>query len=73
MAGELSMHCDLVFWILKCTLPEDTIDVDHCHPFTNRSFQPRPKVVAKKHKLVSITRPNSKTYPTQKNKHRTTF
>ena len=28
MACELSMQHDLVFGILKCTLPEDTIDVD---------------------------------------------
>ena len=30
----------------------------HCHPFTNRSFQPRPKVAAKKHSLGLLTRPN---------------
>ena len=28
MACKLSMQCDLIFGILKCTLPEDTIDVD---------------------------------------------
>ena len=28
MACELSIQCDLDFGILKCTLSEDTIDVD---------------------------------------------
>ena len=28
MAYELLMQCELIFEILKCTLPEDTIDVD---------------------------------------------
>ena len=107
MACEMSTECDLIFGILKCTLPEDTIDMDlkvhtlwgiptyrkdrskqiikfspwrtkvqpipslkmkmaefmKCRwiiatPFANRSFQTRPKVVAKKHNLVPVTRPN---------------
>ena len=28
MACELSANCDLIFGILSCNLPEDTIDVD---------------------------------------------
>ena len=28
MACKLSTQCDLILWILKCALPEDTIDVD---------------------------------------------
>ena len=27
-ACKLSTQCDLIFGILRCTLPEDTIDVD---------------------------------------------
>ena len=110
MTCELLTQCDLIFGLLKCALPEDTIDVDlkictlkgihtfwkdykshitKCSPwgtevqhypslkkkmvefmryrwtiampFAHRSFQPRPKVVAKKCKLVPITRPNRAT------------
>ena len=28
MACKLSMQCDLIFGIIKCTIPEDTVDVD---------------------------------------------
>ena len=28
MACKLLMQCDLIFGILSCTLPQDTIDVD---------------------------------------------
>ena len=107
MACKLSSQCDLIFGILNCTLPEDTIDVDlkvhtlwkiHTYkkdrgtqvikcspwgaevktisslqkkmadsmrhrqiittPFANRSFQPRPEVVAGKCNQVTLTMPN---------------
>ena len=107
MACDLLTQCDLIFGILKCALPEDTIDVDlkvctlwgiHTYrkdsstqiikcstfgtevlpflsfkkkvvefmkhrqiiatPFTNRSFQPRPKVAEKRCNLVLLTRLN---------------
>ena len=110
-ACELLMQYDLVFGILKCTLPEDTIHVDlkactprgiytfrkdrrtqimkwspwgteiqpypslkkmvefmrHrqtiATPLAIRSFQPRPKVVAKKCNLVPLTRQNRENFP----------
>ena len=32
--------------------------MNHFHPFTNRSFQLRPKMIAKKHNLLPLTRLN---------------
>ena len=99
MACKLSTNCNLIFGILSCTLPEDTIDVDlkihtlwwyiltkrtgvhkslsaalgelrsspSCHHrrrwqnswgTDKSSFQPRPKVAARKSNLVSLTRWN---------------
>ena len=108
MACKFSANCDLIFGILSCNLPEDTIDVDlkvcilwgiytykkdwrtqvikcspwgmevKCFPslqkkmaeflrhvqiitipFTNRSYQPRPKATATRRcHLVTLARAN---------------
>ena len=58
MACELLMQCDLVFGILECTLPEDTIDVD-LKVCTLWEFMPTEKTEVHKSSNVAHGEPRS--------------
>ena len=52
LRSDPSHHCKR-----RCGIPK--AQMNYCHPFANRSFQPRPKAAAaRKHNLVTLIRTN---------------